>query len=611
MANNSVETRLKNINRWNFVPGKNKILPVLETLIANDEIIITVIDGFFNGTSEKNSGVTDSGVVIVSDRRIILIRSAAPDRYISLKKNNKLNISCIKNFSSLTLMIESGKDSYSFTTDHSMTELARDLSMQELPGIAGGQTEIDIYGTDISKQISPSENIEKNSTMTETLTSEIKRLTEKIGELKKNIHEKNFMQLFRDDIYTLTAMCRINRNEFSNNEMFLLRTLLSETSDSSFHGTGSIAPENIKSSIDDITSSPEKNLRTFEYLNAYDKEHNTGYSDIMAAVYYEYSHCLLKSDGIITGEEEQLFKDISAFIRKWKNAESSASVPEAEGEETIEQVMEKINSLIGMQNIKDEIKSFINYVNIMLERQKRKLPATPLSLHVVFYGPPGTGKTTIARLLGRVYKALGLLKGGHLIETDRSGLVAGYVGQTAIKTDELVSKAEDGVLFIDEAYTLIPENSTNDFGREAVDTILKRMEDMRDRFAVIAAGYTDEMERFIKSNPGLKSRFSRYHYFDHYSPDELVKIFHVFSDNVEFKLTEDASNKLKDIITHFYNLKEKNFGNARFVRNIFDKIVQNQADRLAALDSLTAELLCGIEKDDIPEIKDFSPERFS
>ena len=312
-----------------------------------------------------------------------------------------------------------------------------------------------------------------------------------------------------------------------------------------------------------------------------------------------------------TDEGVKLLKEISAFIREWKDSAEPAPASEPDVTETIEQVMDKINSLVGMQNIKDEIRSFINYINIMKERQKMELPATPLSLHAVFYGPPGTGKTTIARLLGRVYKVLGLLTSGHLVETDRSGLVAGYVGQTAIKTDELVNKAKGGILFIDEAYTLIPENSTNDFGKEAVDTILKRMEDMRENFAVIAAGYTDEMERFIKSNPGLKSRFSRYYYFDHYSPDELVRIFRIFSDNVEFKLSEDASAKLKNLITHFYALREKSFGNARFVRNVFDKTVQNQADRLASFTPLTSELLCAIEKEDIPEIQDLSPEQFS
>ncbi|PKL15599.1 MAG: AAA family ATPase [Spirochaetae bacterium HGW-Spirochaetae-5] len=308
--------------------------------------------------------------------------------------------------------------------------------------------------------------------------------------------------------------------------------------------------------------------------------------------------------------EETKLKGVSELIQK--EMHSAGISPENAGDEneTIEQVMERINALVGMENIKEEIKSFINFVSIRTERDKRQLPVTPLSLHAVFYGPPGTGKTTIARLLGRVYKALGLLSSGHLVETDRAGLVAGYVGQTAIKTDEMVMKAKDGVLFIDEAYTLAPENSANDFGRESIDTILKRMEDMREGFAVIAAGYTDEMERFINSNPGLKSRFSRYFYFDHYAPEELIKIFNIFAENVEFKLSSEAEIKLKDLITFFYSKKNRSFGNARFVRNVFDKIVQNQADRLAKITALTNELLCEITEEDIPLKEDFNAEQF-
>jgi len=610
--NDSVETRLKSIRRWNFVPGRNRILPVLESLIKKNEIIITVIDGFFNGNGGKVSGITDSGVIIVTDRRVILIKSAMPDRYISLKKNENLKISYIKNFSSLTIKIEFGRDTFSFVTDQSITELAgyfstRESSYSDETTLSGYHN----YGAGIIQQLSTLERINRKEDVPDLLSSEIKRITERLEELKKNIPGNRFIPLFRDDIYTLTAICVDGNHGFTDKNMDLLLMILSAASDSSAAGTGPGTLDEIKSSIDRIRVMPEKKLGIFEFLNPFDTEHNTNYSDIIVSIYYEYCQCLLKSDGIITGGEEQLLKDISGHIRKYRQAKNSSPENQKESNETIEQVMEKINSLIGMQKIKDEIRSFINYVNIMQERKKRELPVTPMSLHAVFYGPPGTGKTTIARLLGRVYRALGLLKSGHLVETDRSGLVAGYVGQTAIKTDELVTKAKDGVLFIDEAYTLIPENSTNDFGREAVDTILKRMEDMREDFAVIAAGYTDEMERFITSNPGLKSRFSRYFYFDHYSPDELVKIFHVFSDNIEFKLTGEASEKLKDIITHFYNIRGKSFGNARLIRNIFDKIIQNQADRLAKLESLTSELLCEIRIDDIPDIKDISPEQFS
>ncbi|HPF05442.1 MAG TPA: AAA family ATPase [Spirochaetota bacterium] len=303
---------------------------------------------------------------------------------------------------------------------------------------------------------------------------------------------------------------------------------------------------------------------------------------------------------------------VPAIAESEKNeAETDTAEAEEDEQETIEEVMEAINKLIGMKKVKDEINSYINFIKIRKERENRGLPVTPLSLHAVFYGPPGTGKTTIARLVGRVYKALGLLTRGHLVETDRAGLVAGYVGQTAVKTDELVTSAVDGVLFIDEAYSLIPEHGGNDFGREAVDTILKRMEDLRNRFAVIVGGYPDEMERFINANPGLKSRFSRYFYFDHYNPEELMAIFNIFVSDVKFVLEDDAVKKAQDLFGYFYARRDRSFGNGRFARNVFEKIVQNQADRLSSLSELNDELLCGVKPEDIPEVSDFSDEQFS
>jgi stage V sporulation protein K len=229
---------------------------------------------------------------------------------------------------------------------------------------------------------------------------------------------------------------------------------------------------------------------------------------------------------------------------------------------------------------------------------------TPLSLHAVFYGPPGTGKTTIARLLGKVYRCLGLLKKGHLIETDRAGIVAGYVGQTAIKVDEIVKEALDGVLFIDEAYSLSAHHGGKDFGQEAIDTLLKRMEDHRDRLVVIVAGYPDEMQEFIDSNPGLQSRFSRFFYFVHYKPEELIQIFDIFSNNVSFVVSPEAREKLLALLKEMYESRNRSFGNGRVVRNLFEKIVERQANRIAEITPLTDEILCSIVEKDVPTQED-------
>lgn len=635
MTQDSIEMQLKNLKRWNFIPGKNKILPVIESILSKNEYIVDIIDGFFPASAEIKNGKDDSGLILVTDSSVILMRSESPDKYTALNKNKILNINCVKNFSSLTIKIESGKNNYSFITHLS------DFAVKNIFSAAGKP---------VQKEDSPQNKTIKNFTGTSAIDTaaenytelpssnllypEVKKINTKLEEFKKTIHDPLFFEMYRDDIYTISGLCGMSGHNLTDNEMLFICMVLSAGEYNQESGPSGFMEEVMKydsfplhlrddinqrmeiiiSGIDAMQNKDEKNFKSIEYLVNYDREHETKYADIMASLFYEYSQYLLKTDRVIDGDEEKKLKNISGLIQKAMHSPASDSgKPAGTGteEESIEQVMEKINALVGMENIKEEIRSFINFVSIRTERDKRKLPVTPLSLHAVFYGPPGTGKTTIARLLGRVYKALGLLSGGHLIETDRAGLVAGFVGQTAIKTDELVSKAKDGVLFIDEAYTLAPENSANDFGRESIDTILKRMEDMREGFAVIAAGYTDEMERFINSNPGLKSRFSRYFYFDHYTPDELVKIFNIFSDNVEFKLSSDADVKLKELITHFYNKRSRSFGNARFVRNVFDKIVQNQADRLASITTLTNELLCEVIADDIPRIEDFSAEQFS
>ena len=280
--------------------------------------------------------------------------------------------------------------------------------------------------------------------------------------------------------------------------------------------------------------------------------------------------------------------------------ETASGEAESEPEPVDEKTgMEQLEELIGLDNIKEDVKELVSFVKIQKLRKDKGNKTVPVSLHLVFNGNPGTGKTTIARILAKLYKEIGILSKGQLVEVDRSGLVAGFVGQTATKTQEKIQEALGGILFIDEAYTLAKDG--NDFGQEAIDTILKAMEDNRDDFIVIVAGYTEPMEKFISSNPGLKSRFNKYINFPDYSVEELIRIFDMNCSKYGYLLSDEARECIDRIIGYKIEHKNDNFANAREIRNLFEGIITNQATRVAEIEEPTDEQLNTIEKADMEE----------
>ena len=281
-------------------------------------------------------------------------------------------------------------------------------------------------------------------------------------------------------------------------------------------------------------------------------------------------------------------------LKAEKTIDEESAVVTSDGNHS---AMADLDELIGMETIKRDVRELINLVKMQKLRKEKGMKSLPVSLHMVFTGNPGTGKTTVARIMADIYREIGVLSKGQLVEVDRAGLVAGYVGQTAIKTQEKIDEANGGILFIDEAYTLAKKG--NDYGQEAIDTLINLMEKRRDNFIVIVAGYPDLMKEFINSNPGLKSRFNKYIHFPDYSSEELVQIFKSLCDKYEYRMNEEAEKLVRENIENHVQNKNEQFSNGRDIRNMFETIISNQASRVMTDENISDEELMTITEADI------------
>lgn len=369
--------------------------------------------------------------------------------------------------------------------------------------------------------------------------------------------------------------------------------------------------------VDNLTSMMQAYMAVIAEGIRSDGEAYYSTEDLVLGLFSNMGELLIAADDDVSPKENRALAEIISPLRERAReleetygqagmsvAPATVAVTEAAISEPVEangDPLTKLHGLIGLADVKVEVETLGNLARVFSLRKERGLPVPDMSFHLVFTGNPGTGKTTVARIIADIFGRLGLLSKGHLVEVDRSGLVANYVGQTATKTKDALDRAGGGVLFIDEAYSL-SSGGDQDFGREAIETILKAMEDNRDDLVVIVAGYTKEMEDFLKSNPGLLSRFSKTICFPDYSPEEMVEIFRKFSDEAAYKLSDEASNCLLPVMEKRWEGRDSRFANARDVRKMFEHSISDHARRISALSDITEIDLTTFSATDMPSI---------
>lgn len=448
------------------------------------------------------------------------------------------------------------------------------------------------------------ENIERiagsekpSSSLSEIFLNDIYSFIHLISKQNGDERYKNFLEVYTNSKYTCSLLLLENRQEFA---LPIIYSRLQERIINSNNNNN-----NSLCSLGELLIAFFFDLGRCYIFNSSEKK------DIDKNNYINYIRFLQNSmpkqpekvkqvwDSEIVKEDTSFVNIKNVKVNETLNNRNEKNTKEAlvEGEESVDDLLNNLDSLVGLAGVKREVNSLVNLLKINSLREERGLKVPNVSKHLVFLGNPGTGKTTVARLLAKIYQKLGLLEKGQLVEVDRANLVAGHVGQTALKTKEKIDEAMGGILFIDEAYTLVKEGA--DFGQEAIDTLLKAMEDSRDKIVVIVAGYPEPMNKFLESNPGLRSRFYKNIFFEDYNAEELFTIFNGFCEKQDLKLNEDARTHLKTYLEKLSTNKKEDFANGREMRNLFELSLMNQVNRLVDNIKISDEDLMELRSEDL------------